>query len=597
MPTLHDILSETTNDNLTYRLKLLGVKPRSLKKADLIDAIQTSCAGGGLKAMWSSLDALEQSAVAEACHSSDLAYDEARVRAKYERTPSFCNPPKDGRSYGFSNWNPKFATLLNLFFFTPKYSQDRIVPFDLAERLRGFVPKPPELEVPTLEAPVREDGLYLRETEHEALSEVMALLRLAEQGNLQISNKTGMVPAAGCRKIFECLSGGDFFPSEVAYLPDKRKYQQEIGPIKPIGWARLLQTGKYFTSTGARSKLTQSGIKALSLAPHEIIHHLWTKWLANTSYDEFNRIDEIKGQHKKGHMTAKPPRRHTIADALLDCPPNKWIDLGKFSNYMLGAGLEFEVSHDVWKLFLCEHQYGNFGYADYGGWNIVQFRYILCLLFEYAATLGLIDVAYVHPRDGLNDYTEQWGGDDLEWLSRYDGLRAFRITNLGAYCFGVTDNFKPTQPISSLELSVLPDLSIRLRSGTPLAAEKLLLQTWAEPVETDVWRLEQTRARAAVERGQSASDFATFLKRCDSQPLPEVVQGFFKTCESDGKALRSCGEASLFECRDADTCAIICAQPQLQNRCLRCGETQLAVPVEQLERFRNVIRSLGLGVG
>jgi hypothetical protein len=224
----------------------------------------------------------------------------------------------------------------------------------------------------------------------------------------------------------------------------------------------------------------------------------------------------------------------------------------------------------------------------------------------------------VHPRDGLNDFAAQWGGDDLQWLSRYDGLRALRITNLGSYCFGCTPDFKPTQPNSSLELTVLPNLSIRLRSGTPLAAEKFLLQTWAEPVATDVWQLEPTRAREAVarlpawdlcgrlleptrareavERGQSAGDFATFLQRCDNQPLPETVRGFLKTCEDDGKALRSCGEASLFECRDANTCAMICAQPQLQNRCLRCGETQLAVPAAHLETFRKVVRSLGLGV-
>ena len=65
-------------------------------------------------------------------------------------------------------------------------------------------------------------------------------------------------------------------------MSDRKSYDQEIGAIKPIGWARLLQIVGYFSSTGAKSKLTRSGIKALSLAPHEIIRHLWTKWLCNT---------------------------------------------------------------------------------------------------------------------------------------------------------------------------------------------------------------------------------------------------------------------------------------------------------------------------
>lgn len=596
MPNLHDILWDTTSDNLTYRLKLLGVKPRSVKKADLIDALMAAFAGNGLKTIWASLEDLEKSAVAEACHAPGQVYDETRFKAKYGETPSFCNPPNTDRNYGRNSWNSNYATFLNVFLYSTKDSSGRIVPVELAERLRAFVPKPEEPSILTLEALTPEEGLYLRETEPEALSEVMALLRLAEQGKLQISDKTGMVSAAGCRKILECLSGGDFFPPEVANVPDRKSYDQEIGVIKPIGWARLLQTGGYFSSTGTKSKLTPSGIKALSLEPHAIIRHLWAKWLGNTSYDEFNRIDDIKGQQKKGHMTAKPPRRQAIEDALLDCPANKWIDLKNFSNHMLATGYEFEVSKNLWKLYLGQERYGSFGYEGYGEWHIVQFRYILCLLFEYAATLGLIDIAYVHPRNGLKDFREQWGTDSLEWLSRYDGLRAFRITNLGAFCIGLTSYFKPTHPSSSLELSVLPNLSIRLQSGTPQAAEKLLLQTWAEPVGTDAWQLEPSRAREAVERGQSATDFADFLQKCDRQPLPETVRGFLKSCESDGKALRVSGEASLFECRDVNTCAMICAQPQLQNRCLQCGETQLAVPAEHLATFRKVVRSLGLGI-
>jgi len=151
--------------------------------------------------------------------------------------------------------------------------------------------------------------------------------------------------------------------------------------------------------------------------------------------------------------------------------------------------------------------------------------------------------------------------------------------------------------IRSKRVTVLPNLSIRVQSGSPLAAEKLLLEAWAEPVEPGVWRLDPTRAREAVERGQSADDFVAFLQHCDSQPLPETVQGFLRTCEGDGKALRSRGEAWLFDCRDADTTAMICGQEQLKDLCHRCGETRLAVPAAHLARFRKVVRSLGLGVG
>jgi len=79
------------------------------------------------------------------------------------------------------------------------------------------------------------------------------------------------------------------------------------------------------------------------------------------------------------------------------------------------------------------------------------------LLFEYVALLGLIDVAYLHPNDGIlslrsNDYYEST-------LSRYDGLY-FRLTPLGAYCLGLSDRYQP----AALPKTGLTDFA-KLRSG------------------------------------------------------------------------------------------------------------------------------------
>lgn len=596
MITLHEILWDLNNEDLAFRLKILDLKPRSPRKADLIDALKTALQGESLKKIWTSLENLEQAAVAEVCHDASLTYNASRIKAKYGNTPSFYNSPEKERSTYYRS-DPKYATRLNLFIISSRLTQGEwITPSDLAEQLRGLVPKPNELQVATIEAPVQEMGLTVRQTQHEALSEVVALLHLADQGNLSISAKTGNVSAAACRKIMDCLIDGDFFPPEIAYRPNKRSYEQEIGPIKPIAWARLLETAKYFRLSGQKSILTAAGKKALSLPAHEVIQDLWTKWLKNTKYDEFNRVDAIKGQKKKGHMTGKPERRSAILDALRECPTGEWIALDKFSDFMQGAGHEFEVSRDHWKLYLCDAHYGSLGYEGYGDWNIVQFRYILCLLFEYAATLGLIEIAYVPPRGSLRDYQGQWGADELEWLSRYDGLRSFRITDLGAYCLGLTEEFEQRLPPSGLKLTVLPSLRIRVRSGTILPAEKLKLETWAEPDEENVWKLNTERALEAVERGHRASDFAKFLTNHDDQELPETVQAFLTNCERDGKALVIQGEATLIHCRDANTAKLICAQKELQGHCHRCGETLLAVTTTQLKKFRKVARSLGLGI-
>ena len=596
MNTLHDLLWASTVEILNFRLKLLKTKPKSQKKSDCIDAIQQCYAGRGLEVVWSSLSELEKLAVTEACHAPGHLFDPSRFKAKYGDCPKFYNiPEKDHyQPYRYTH-KAEHATLLNLLLFSHGQAHHEI-PSDLAARLQEFVPAPTDSEIQTLTEPRAEDGLIVRQTEHEALADITAMLHLAELGNFNISEKTGMPSAAGSLKIRDCLTGGDFYAQDVAFAPKKWDYEQEIGFIKPVAWAQLLRNAKLVSSSGSKSKLTPAGIKAMRQPPHEVIRGLWNKWLSNTSYDEFNRINDIKGQSAKKHMTAKPPRRGAVLDGLSDCPVGKWIDIDAFSNHMVATDCQFDVTHDPWRLYLCEARYGSFGYDGYGGWNTLQFRYILVLLFEYAATLGMIDIAYEHPHGARNDFRGQWGADDMKWLSRYDGLRSFRITPLGAYCLALTTDYKRSRSSSSLELAVHPNLSIAVVSGQATAADQLLLETWAEPTTDLSWCLDYERAISAVERGRSTQDFATFLETCSGQPLPPGVGGFFKTCESNGSALRRRTDALVFDCRDAETTERLTFEKELANLCFRIGKCRLVVPAEHEAKFRNLVRELGLGI-
>jgi hypothetical protein len=91
-----------------------------------------------------------------------------------------------------------------------------------------------------------------------------------------------------------------------------------------------------------------------------------------------------------------------------------------------------------------ETQYGSQWYTGYHEWSLQESRYTLAMIFEYAATLGLVDIAYIRPVDARGDFRVHWGRDDPEFLSRYDGLRALRLNALGAYILGQTDCYEPT---------------------------------------------------------------------------------------------------------------------------------------------------------
>lgn len=328
-----------------------------------------------------------------------------------------------------------------------------------------------------------------------------------------------------------------------------------------------------------------------------MLRGLWRKWLKTTLLDEFSRVEAIKGQNGKGRvLSAVASRRAAIESALRDCPLGRWVRLDDFARFMRATDRDFNVALDHWRLYISDREYGALGYDGFGGWNILQGRYLAALLFEYAATLGMVDVAYFHPADGNDDFRNNWGTDDLEFLSRYDGLNAFRLTPLGAYLLGLADTYQPAKIAGSAVLAVMPNLLITLASGELGPQETLLLETWADPVQPGSWRLEREKSLAAVEKGHDIQELRDFLESRDDNLLPEKVDAFIRHCERNGKAMKIGGTAILIECRDAETTETIATHQETAGLCLSAGANILVVRSEHLEKFRTKARVLGFGV-
>ena len=592
MPTLHDLLWNKNLEQLKSHLKLLEIQFKPTRKAEIIEIIKSQYHGKGLHKICKSLDKLDQMAAAEACHDPQGCLRETRFKAKYGSPAKIYKESKN-------RWGHKeTASLQKLLFYIPS-ARTYGIPEDLIERLTSLLPPPLKTQLKNASnlQELPEQTVYL--TESYAFANLTAILYMAENGELQVSEKTGLPSAAGSKKIASNLSLGDFYPKEIAFIKKRWASEQEIGLIQPIAWALLLKNAKLISTKGSKTKLSPTGTQALRIEPHKLIKRIWEHWVQSSKFDEFNRIDDIKGQRAKGHMTSAISRRTQIVTTLQDCPVGSWIEIDDFSNYMQATGRTFEISRSPYKLYLCDPEYGNFGYSDYGEWSTVQLRYILCFLFEYAATLGIIDIAYQHPEKAKgtkNDYKEQWGADDLKWLSRYDGLNFFRLTPLGAFCLGITKEFSPSLPASKLKLSVFTNLTIKVTGSAISTSEKLLLETWSEELPDQTWRLDQERAVAAVERGRNIQDFKEFLERHDEQPLPESVQSFLQICENNGKALMKNGRGIFFTCRDPQTAKLIFSQKQLKNKCYLVGDSQLVVLEKEEKKFREIVRALGLGI-
>ena len=109
-------------------------------------------------------------------------------------------------------------------------------------------------------------------------------------------------------------------------------------------------------------------------------------------------------------------------------------------------------------------------------WNVLEGRYALCVLFEYAATLGVIDVAYTSARGARDDYRELWGADAYDSLSRYDGLAAVQVNELGAAILRSRRPGRPRPPGAKAGSRVIPGILSR-SGGEPACGRKHVPRT------------------------------------------------------------------------------------------------------------------------
>jgi hypothetical protein len=110
------------------------------------------------------------------------------------------------------------------------------------------------------------------------------------------------------------------------------------------------------------------------------------------------------------------------------------------------------------------------------------------------------------------------------------------------------------------------------------------------------WRLDRHKAIAAIERGHGVEDLRAFLQSRDEQPLPETVESFITTCGKNSNAMKLIGTTLLIECKDEPTAELVAGHKLNTGLCERVGKRRLVVRLEHEEKFRALVRTLGLGM-
>lgn len=430
--------------------------------------------------------------------------------------------------------------------------------------------------------PLAERGEHrIRLTEQEAQANLHTMLQSCETGALRCSERTQRPTAATLQTIAARLAHGDFYATE---------------PIAAFAWPLLLQAGGLASIESGRLTLTAKGRQALRKPPAETIRLLWQRWLTRGVIDEMSRVEAIKGQRSANTLSATATRRRTVADALATCLPEEWMDVDVLFATMRRRGLTPTVARNErarWKLYIEEVRYGSLGYDSPHSWKVVEGRYTLAVVFEYAGTLGLVDLDYVHPHGARTDFRDLWGTDYLPALSRYDGLQAIRLTPLGRYVLDLDATYTPpVTPSQAPGMTILATGEVVV-TGDLAPGDEILLSAFAERTSERVWSLSASGLLTALDGGRDLADLVTFLEAHASTGVPDVVARLLADVARRAAHLKDLGQVRLIECADPALAALITKDRALRALCRPVGDRHVAVPPDQEPAFRAALIRLG----
>ena len=532
----------------------------------------------------------ERMFLAEAAHNGGYVAPEV-YQARYN-----VRCPRPGRFL-----DAKRASLINLVISEDHFDNQLCIPRTLAEALRPLLPKPSPAGVETVEEVPADHSVehwgkllsrpvHVFEGSRHAFGELGRVLNLVQAGKVRIQAKSRRPTGGAERLLAGALTEPDF---DLEPPPEERdEYTSLAGPIRAHAWGVLVQQSGWCKPHGEKLTLTKAGKELLGGVQAAAFRAGVDRFIDDDRFDEFNRINHVRGQTGKGKrgMTDPAQRREAIRESMCEWPPGRWIRFEDAFRFIYASGNSFILTESPWYLYFGESQYGHLSSNGDG----LERQYARAFFFESAATLGLIDVAYAYPHGLWPEFSGAWGTDDLGFCGRYDGLLYVRLNPLGAYCLGVADDYEPPPVEQRDVLHVLPNRELAITDASQLSpSDRSMLDLFAKPKGDHLWRLDSGRILTHLENGGSIDDILRFIESNTARGMPHPVEVFFKELQGKAGAVASVADALLIEIKDRATAALVAHDPRAGKLCLLAGERHLVVRKKNERAFRTAVKKLG----
>ena len=279
--------------------------------------------------------------------------------------------------------------------------------------------------------------------------------------------------------------------------------------------------------------------------------------------------------------------------ALFSCLPfNAWVSLENLQS------VQFYQDIDICFFDPGKYEFkgstsirGNYNYKhrlDGTNFQAIGIEPLINGLAFLLSAFGFVELAYKAP------HNEVYKISKYSYLTRFDGAHAVRLTDVGAYVFGLIPKLElKTKSRKMATLRLHPEqLHVTCRSLDPVT--ELALKEFMEPIAPEFYRM----TRASLLKGcQSAKDLkhriADFRNRIGVE-LPENWNQFLASLETEKSALLPENKFEIFTLADRpDLQRHFMQDSYLRKLSLRVEGHRVAIEQKNVPLVRAYLRNLG----
>ena len=301
--------------------------------------------------------------------------------------------------------------------------------------------------------------------------------------------------------------------------------------IVSFGMVKLLQCADVIDITKERFVLSHKANHYAGLTMPQKAKFLYNAYMKNGNaiIDECTRIFSSKLKFSRTVYNLSAPRRE-IASYLKECPVNQWVDFAKFSKEIFKAN---DKIFAVAGIPMIRDDYHMQYYSD-AGWNCFEHCAISVMLIEYLAVLGAVDIL-----------AEDISHSEYSSYSAYEAVY-FRLTDLGAYLLGITDEYTPKDAYGDATgdtgFIVQPNFDIVIPNGAERMRHELFFDRFAEKTvndqEVSVYKLDFKGMVNALNIGMYVREIDSYCQAFSSMPIPDNVKTAFTEWEAQSSRIR-----------------------------------------------------------